>query len=159
MATIALLGALSFGKESKFFGNLNPSLNTFPTTQIRFQSIRKNTSFSIKKTEVDRNFKVNCFVKPSKEFEKTEENEERKKNPFDDIIQVLTKFVLENIIQKIAIDVVILGLLITCNPHSALGASGGRIGGSNFSSDSSSSYSSSYSSSSSSYSSTSFSST
>ncbi|KAI3961818.1 hypothetical protein MKW92_023738 [Papaver armeniacum] len=159
MATAALLGAISFGKASKFSGNLNPSLNTFPTTQIHFQSIRKNTSFLIKKTEVTSKFKVNCFVKPSKGFQKTEEKQERKINPFDDIIQVLTKFVLENIIQKTAIAAVILGLLLTCNPHSALGASGGRIGGSNFSSDSSSSYSSSYSSSSSSYSSTSSSST
>ncbi|KAI3967144.1 hypothetical protein MKW92_013360 [Papaver armeniacum] len=159
MATAALLGAISFGKASKFSGNLNPSLNTFPTTQIHFQSIRKNTSFLIKKTEVDRNFKVNCFVKPSKGFEKTEEKQERKKNPFDDIIQVLRKFILENIIKKTAIAAVILGLLLTYNPHSALGASGGRIGGSSFSSDSSSSYSSSYSSSSSSYSSTSSSST
>nr|QBG82612.1 uncharacterized protein [Papaver somniferum] len=155
MATAALLGAISFGKESKFSGNLNPSLNTFPTTQIHFQSIRKNTSFLIKKTEVDSKFKVNCFVKPSGGFQKTEAKQERNKNPFDDIIQVLTKFVLENIIQKTAIAAVILGLLLTCNPHSALGASGGRIGGSNFSSDSSSSYSSSYWSSSSSYSSTS----
>ncbi|MCL7045847.1 hypothetical protein MKW94_017655 [Papaver nudicaule] len=160
MATATLLRAISFGRrESKFPGNWNAPVNSFRQTQIHFQSIRKNTSFLTNRTEVENSFRVKCFLKSSKGFEKKEEDQEekRKRNPFDHIIQVLTKL-LKNVVQKSAIAAVILGLLLTYNPHTALAASGGRIGGRSFSSESesSSSKSSSSSSSSPSYSSPSY---
>ncbi|KAI3876054.1 hypothetical protein MKW92_029240 [Papaver armeniacum] len=70
--------------------------------------------------------------------EKQEEKERRKGNSLDEIIQEILK-TLNLFIQKSAIAGVILGLLMTYNPHLALAASGGRMGGRSFSSPSSSS--------------------
>ncbi|KAI3846407.1 hypothetical protein MKW92_023504 [Papaver armeniacum] len=95
--------------------NVNPLLRT--RTQIHYQLIIKNRHFLIKRPESN-NFRV---------FEEKEEKE-RKENSWDEIIEVILK-TLNLFIQKTAISGVILGLLMTYDPYSALAASGGRMGG------------------------------
>ncbi|MCL7033743.1 hypothetical protein MKW94_004947 [Papaver nudicaule] len=142
MATASLLlEATSFlvrGESSKSSLNWNPLLKkTFPTTQIHFQPIRRNRNLFLKRSEIN-NFKVKCLLNSGEK----EEEKERKGNSIDGFIQVISK-AFKKVIQKPAIAAVILGLLLTYDPHSALAASGGRVGGRAFSSHSSSSSSSS----------------
>ncbi|KAI3856787.1 hypothetical protein MKX03_022401 [Papaver bracteatum] len=147
MATASLLRpCCSLGRESNSSINVNPLLKT--RTQIHYQLVIKNKSFLIKQRPETNNFRVQCFMKSNKAGfgeEKAEEKDRRKGNSLDEIIQEILK-TLNIFIQKTAIAGVILGLLMTTyNPHLALAASGGRMGGSSFSSSSSSwnSYSSS----------------
>ncbi|KAI3979749.1 hypothetical protein MKX01_013844 [Papaver californicum] len=139
MATASfLLETTSFVVRGESSLNWNPLLKkTFPTAQIHFQPIRKNRNLFLKIFEIN-NVKVKCL---SKSGEK-EEEKERKGNSIDGIIEVIST-VFKKVIQKPAIAAIILGLLLTYDPHSALAASGGRVGGRAFSSHSSSSSSSS----------------
>ncbi|KAI3927736.1 hypothetical protein MKW98_023337 [Papaver atlanticum] len=142
MATASLLlETTSFvvrGESSKSSLNWNPLLKkTFPTTQIHFQPIRKNRNLFLKRSEIN-NFKMKCLLKSGEK----EEEKERKGSSIDGIIEVISK-AFKKVIQKPAIAAIILGLLLTYDPHSALAASGGRVGGRAFSSHSSSSSSSS----------------
>ncbi|KAI3908402.1 hypothetical protein MKW92_022425 [Papaver armeniacum] len=141
MATASLLETTSFvvrGESSKSSLNFNPLLKkTFPTTQIHFQPIRKNRNLFLKRSEIN-NFKVKCLLTSGEK----EEEKERKGNSIDGILEVIST-AFKKVIQKPAIAAIVLGLLLTYDPHSALAASGGRVGGRAFSSHSSSSSSSS----------------
>ncbi|KAI3853622.1 hypothetical protein MKW98_025139 [Papaver atlanticum] len=136
MATASLITPFhSLGRETKFSINVNPLLKT--RTQVHYQSIRKNKTFLIKQRPETNNFRVQCFMNSNKGLEiKEEEKERRKGNSLDEIIQEILK-TLNLFIQKTAIAGVMLGLLMTYNPHLALAASGGRMGGRSFSSSSS----------------------
>ncbi|KAI3856786.1 hypothetical protein MKX03_022400 [Papaver bracteatum] len=136
MATASLITPFhSLGRESKYSINVNPLLKT--RTQVHYQSIRKNKTFLIKQRPGTNNFRVQCFMNSNKGLEvKEEEKERRKGNSLDEIIQEILK-TLNLFIQKTAIAGVIFGLLMTYNPHLALAASGGRMGGRSFSSSSS----------------------
>ncbi|KAI3879415.1 hypothetical protein MKX03_003672 [Papaver bracteatum] len=146
MATASLLihPAFSLGsRQYKYSLNLNPFRKTFPTRHIHFQSIRKNTRFLITRSDV----RVNCFIKSvtCKVFEEKKDKETEGysvDNDGDDIIQVILRTVKSSI-QVSAIAAIILGLLLTYDPRSALAASGGRMGGRAFSSSTSTSTSSS----------------
>ncbi|KAI3954407.1 hypothetical protein MKX01_029677 [Papaver californicum] len=96
-------------------------------------------NFLIKQRPEANNFRVQCFMKSNKagfEEEKEEEKERIEGKSLDEIIQEILKN-LNIFIQKSAIAGVILGLLMTYNPHlAALAASGGRMGGRSFSSSS-----------------------
>ncbi|KAI3853621.1 hypothetical protein MKW98_025138 [Papaver atlanticum] len=114
MATASMLTPFySLGRESNYSLHVNPLLRT--RTQIHYQLIIKNKHFLIKRPE---------------------------NNNFRGVIEVIRK-TLNLVIQKTAIATVILGLLMTYDPYSALAASGGRMGGRAFSSSSSESTSSS----------------
>ncbi|KAI3908954.1 hypothetical protein MKW92_013011 [Papaver armeniacum] len=136
MATASLITPFhSLGRESKYSINVNPLLKT--RTQVHYQSIRKDKTFLIKQRPETNNFRVQCFMNSNKGLEVKEEEKERTKgNYLDEIIQEILK-TLNLFIQKTAIAGVILGLLMTYNPHLASAASGGRMGGRSFSSSSS----------------------
>ncbi|KAI3940651.1 hypothetical protein MKW92_036662 [Papaver armeniacum] len=144
MATASFLiqPAFSLGsRQYKYSSNLYPLRKAFPTTRIHFQPIRKNTRFLITRSDV----RVNCFLKSvtCKVFEEKKDKEtEGYSVDDDDIIQVILR-TGKSSIQVSAIAAVILGLLLTYDPHSALAASGGRMGGRAFSSSTSTSTSSS----------------
>ncbi|MCL7027746.1 hypothetical protein MKW94_023019 [Papaver nudicaule] len=146
MATASLITQFaSLARESKYSLNVNPLLKT--RTQVHYQAIRRNKSFLIKRPGYqNNNFRVQCCMKPNKSSEKEKEEKEKEKestgNSLDEIIEVIFK-TLNLFVQKSAIAGVVLGLLMTCNPHLALAASGGRMGGGHSFSGSSSSSSSS----------------
>ncbi|KAK1259128.1 hypothetical protein QJS04_geneDACA010198 [Acorus gramineus] len=64
-------------------------------------------------------------------------NPSKQTNPFEQAMSAILKTLKS--LQKPTLTVVLLGLLLTMDPHSALAASGGRMGGRSFSSSSSSS--------------------
>ncbi|XP_042518271.1 uncharacterized protein LOC122092043 [Macadamia integrifolia] len=124
MATASLLEAISFVRESKppFF-KWNPLLQSFPT---------KNTARFLRTSRLS----VKCALN-SKKWTVEPVNGEKNRNPIEGVIEAVLKTV--KALQKPAIAAVLLGLLLTYDPHSALAASGGRMGGRSFSSSSSSS--------------------
>ncbi|OVA05455.1 Protein of unknown function DUF1517 [Macleaya cordata] len=138
MATVSLHEAISFVRESKSMSlNWNPLLQTFPT-QVPLRSIKNNTNCLIRTSKFSRTskFRVQCFMNYRKCIKVLEERE-TKGNPFEGIVEAILKAL--KALQKPAIAAVLLGLLLTYDPHSALAASGGRVGGQAFSSHSSSS--------------------
>ncbi|KAF6162762.1 hypothetical protein GIB67_029031 [Kingdonia uniflora] len=129
MATASLIEPISFIRRELKPPSLkwNPLLQSFP---IR-QTMKFNTSLSIRSSK----FSVNCVTKSSINDDVKDSNE----NMFVGLVLKALKA-----LQKPAAAAIVLGLLLTCDPYSALAASGGRMGGRSFSSQSSSSSRGSY---------------
>lgn len=138
MATTPLLEAIPLIRETKLQSlKWNPLLQTFPTqTPLRMAK----TSRLYNKVS---NFSVKCVVNPDKLSVEAKDGEKNRFLTFDGVVEVIVKALKG--LQKPVIAAVMLGLLLSCDPHSALAASGGRVGGKSFSSHSSSSSSRSYS--------------
>ncbi|XP_043698226.1 uncharacterized protein LOC122648961 [Telopea speciosissima] len=137
MATASILEAVSFVRESKppYF-KWNPLLQSFPP-QVSF-GLKKNNGRFFRTSRLS----VKCAL-GSKKWMIVPVNGEENRNPFEGVVVAVLKTI--KALQKPAIAAVVLGLLLTYDPHSALAASGGRMGGRSFSSHSSSSSSRSYS--------------
>lgn len=138
MATTSLLEAIPLIRETKPQSlKWNPLLHTFPTqTPLRMaKTSRLHNKVS--------NFSVKCVVNPEKLSVEAKDEEKNRFLTFDGVVEVIVKALKG--LQKPVIAAVMLGLLLSCDPHSALAASGGRVGGKSFSSHSSSSSSRSYS--------------
>lgn len=84
-------------------------------------------------------FLIQCSDAPDHEKKRECELSQKDRNPFHGIFNSITKAL--KLLQKPAMAAILLGLLLTCDPYSALAASGGRMGGRAFSSSSSRSYS------------------
>ncbi|XP_010277329.1 PREDICTED: uncharacterized protein LOC104611801 [Nelumbo nucifera] len=140
MATASLLEAISLVRDSKLPSlKWNPLLQGFPS-QIPLRST-KNSKHLISTARFGRTsrFSARCFL-DSKKCTTGSADNERNRNLFEGVVEAILKAL--KTLQKPAIAAVLLGFLLTYDPHSALAASGGRMGGRAFSSHSSSSYSS-----------------
>ncbi|KAF8388060.1 hypothetical protein HHK36_026726 [Tetracentron sinense] len=144
MATASLLEAISFVRDSKPPSlNWNPLLQSFPTQTVHLQSTKNNSCFNrTSKFNKTSKFRVKCLL-DSKKCTVDSVVEERNRNPLEGVVNLILKAL--KALQKPAIAAVLLGLLLTYDPNSALAASGGRMGGRSFSSNSSSSSSRNYS--------------
>ncbi|PIA44900.1 hypothetical protein AQUCO_01700464v1 [Aquilegia coerulea] len=141
MATASLLETIPFTRETKLHSlKWNPLLQTFPS-QFPLRLVKNNTNL-IKTCRKDSNFSVKCVMDTKKQ---SIELKDKEKNQFgfERVVEMIQKVL--KALQKPVIAAVMLGLLLSYDPHSALAASGGRMGGRSFSSQSSSSSSRSYS--------------
>ncbi|XP_042482561.1 uncharacterized protein LOC122062960 [Macadamia integrifolia] len=135
MATASLLEAMSFvqGESKPSSLKWNPLLQNFPA-QVHFRLTTNNARF-IKASKLS----VKCALY-SKKWTTAPVNGEKNWNPLEGLVEAVLKAI--RALQKPAIAAILLGLLLTYDPNSALAASGGRMGGRAFSSHSSSSSSS-----------------
>lgn len=135
MATTSLLEAIPLIREPKLQSlKWNPLLQTLPAqTPLRMVKISK---FYNKVSK----FTLKCVANPEKLSIEAKNEVKKGFLTFDNAVEVIMKALKG--LQKPVITAVMLGLLISCDPHSALAASGGRVGGRSFSSNSSSSSSS-----------------
>ncbi|KAL5712635.1 FLUCTUATING-LIGHT-ACCLIMATION protein 1 [Ranunculus cassubicifolius] len=145
MATASLLPLTS--RDTKLQSSLkwNPLLRTFPAQTPILLS--KTTTALLRSSKLCRRvsvYSVKCMANSSEKWSLDEQGDkDNEKVQENNIFTVFLKSL--KALQKPAITAVMLGLLLTYDPHSALAASGGRVGGKSFSSRSSSSSTRSYS--------------
>ncbi|KAF7805185.1 uncharacterized protein G2W53_044296 [Senna tora] len=139
MAVISLLEANPFKWKQNFPVQLFP--HTTPHTNRTFLQPPKFCSVLHLKASSRYNC-IKCFFsqKPSVQVSSEPLGEETSKPPFQVIANTISNAL--KALRKPAIAALLLGLLLTYDPNSALAASGGRMGGRSFSSHSSSSSSS-----------------
>ncbi|XAR54516.1 hypothetical protein NMG60_11029672 [Bertholletia excelsa] len=125
----------------------NPLLRPYYIRLSPVKSNRSSANFIRTSTKLSRSSKasVKCFFPGSNSNRGSVElaDKETGLNPFEAVANTIVKIL--KALQKPAIAAVLLGLLLTYDPNSALAASGGRMGGRSFSSHSSSSSSRSFS--------------
>ncbi|XP_068648378.1 FLUCTUATING-LIGHT-ACCLIMATION protein 1, chloroplastic-like [Aristolochia californica] len=146
MAAGALLKPRSIVREIKFpILKWNPLLQNLPFQLIRIANVGSAAPKSV-------GFRCSCSKVSTKDFGKPRKKNApkgelelpaRDKNPFEVALEAVVKTLKS--LQKPVVAAILLGLLLTYDPSSALAASGGRMGGRAFSSHSSSSSSRSYS--------------
>ncbi|KAJ4969248.1 hypothetical protein NE237_015949 [Protea cynaroides] len=137
MATASLLETNSIVRESKPpFLKWNPLIQSFPA-RVPFQMTMNNERF-IRTSRL----RAKCVLN-SKKWTAVPVDGEKNRNPLEGVAEAILKAI--KALQKPVVAALLLGVLLTYDPHSALAASGGRMGGRSFSSHSSSSSSRSYS--------------
>ncbi|KAF8392423.1 hypothetical protein HHK36_022765 [Tetracentron sinense] len=137
MAAASLLEASSFFRDSKPpFLKWNPLLQRFPTHMMPLRSMNNNKCLiRTSKFRITSQFRVKCLLN-SKKWNEDSVFKDGNRNPLEGVVEAFLKTL--KVLQKPAIAAVLLGLILTYDPSSALAASGGRMGGRSFSSNSSS---------------------
>lgn len=131
MAAASLIEVTSFFKDP-------PKTRLFSTSPIRFNPLlQKSLQFSlpsIRKPNLVISFSPKSSLKPIQPSNSSAG--ERNENPLVGLAKAIAETL--NSLKKPAIAAILLGVLLTADPYSALAASGGRMGGRSFSSSSSS---------------------